>query len=90
MNVRLDNIGVIAPYRAHVNLLKKIVTQDIEINTVDQYQGRDKEIIIYSCAKSLNNPDDIKEVSYLSFTSVYCKLKSTDIIIFFKCRILKY
>ncbi|XP_043517385.1 DNA replication ATP-dependent helicase/nuclease DNA2 isoform X1 [Frieseomelitta varia] len=61
MNVRLDNIGVIAPYRAHVNLLKKIVTQDIEINTVDQYQGRDKEIIIYSCAKSLNKPDDIKE-----------------------------
>lgn len=67
MNVRLDNIGVIAPYRAHVNLLKKIVTQDIEINTVDQYQGRDKEIVIYSCAKSLSNPDDIKEVSYLSY-----------------------
>ncbi|KOX72024.1 DNA2-like helicase [Melipona quadrifasciata] len=61
MNVKLDNIGVIAPYRAHVNLLKKIVTEDIEINTVDQYQGRDKEIIIYSCAKCLSNPDDIKE-----------------------------
>lgn len=79
MNVGLDNIGVIAPYRAHVNLLKKIITEDIEINTVDQYQGRDKGIIIYSCARSLSNPRDIKEVSYLSFTSV-CKLKSTDII----------
>lgn len=25
---------------------------DIEVNTVDQYQGRDKEIIIYSCTKN--------------------------------------
>ena len=27
---------------------------DIEINTVDQYQGRDKEVIIYSCTKHSN------------------------------------
>ncbi|XP_017754506.1 PREDICTED: DNA replication ATP-dependent helicase/nuclease DNA2 [Eufriesea mexicana] len=61
MDAQFKNIGIIAPYRAHVNLLKKVLTSDIEINTVDQYQGRDKEIIIYSCAKSLVNNSDVKE-----------------------------
>lgn len=68
MQIELDEIGIIAPYRAHVNLLKKIIIKDIEINTVDQYQGRDKQIIIYSCAKSLLNNRDIEEVTYLNFT----------------------
>lgn len=74
MNANLENIGVIAPFRAHVNLLKKVVAEDIEINTVDQYQGRDKEIIIYSCAKSITNFSDIREVTYLSLIDLY-KLK---------------
>jgi len=26
---------------------------DIEVSTVDQYQGRDKEVIIYSCTKNI-------------------------------------
>lgn len=68
MQIELNEIGIIAPYRAHVNLLKKIIIKDIEINTVDQYQGRDKQIIIYSCAKSLLNNRDIEEVIYLNFT----------------------
>lgn len=50
-----ESIGVIAPYRAQVELLKNdmsSVHSDIEVNTVDQYQGRDKEVIIYSCTKN--------------------------------------
>ncbi|XP_029178736.1 DNA replication ATP-dependent helicase/nuclease DNA2 isoform X2 [Nylanderia fulva] len=47
------NIGVIAPYNAHINLLKKIVNKEVEVNTVDQYQGRDKDVILYSCTKSI-------------------------------------
>ncbi|XP_076683679.1 DNA replication helicase/nuclease 2 isoform X2 [Andrena cerasifolii] len=61
MEVKPQNVGIIAPYRAHVNLLRSMVHKDIEVNTVDQYQGRDKDIIIYSCTKSLINNDDIKE-----------------------------
>ncbi|XP_015433477.1 PREDICTED: DNA replication ATP-dependent helicase/nuclease DNA2 [Dufourea novaeangliae] len=61
MGIKPQSIGIIAPYRAHVNLLKGIIHKDIEVNTVDQYQGRDKDIIIYSCAKSLINNSDIKE-----------------------------
>ena len=53
-----DQIGVIAPYQSQVQHLKNAAAQmmGLEINTVDQYQGRDKEAIIYSCTKS--EPDD--------------------------------
>ncbi|XP_073830771.1 DNA replication helicase/nuclease 2 [Musca autumnalis] len=62
-----DRIGVIAPYRAQVELLRKLALQHhefyekqkpalnfsmVEVNTVDQYQGRDKDIIIYSCSRT--------------------------------------
>jgi Superfamily I DNA and RNA helicases and helicase subunits len=47
---------VIAPFRAQVALLQKIIASDIdkdvEVNTVDQYQGRDKDVIIFSCTKT--------------------------------------
>lgn len=29
------------------------IDSNIEVNTVDQYQGRDKEVIIYSCTKTI-------------------------------------
>lgn len=66
-----QRIGVVAPYRAQVELLKKLALQyhdfyktsgeetkeildfsSVEVNTVDQYQGRDKDIIIYSCSRT--------------------------------------
>jgi hypothetical protein len=47
---------VIAPFRAQVALLRKMIAsttgKDVEVNTVDQYQGRDKDIIILSCTKT--------------------------------------
>ena len=52
-----DQIGIIAPYQSQVQHLKQMAfdqlqTADVEINSVDQYQGRDKEAILYSCTKS--------------------------------------
>lgn len=67
-----ERIGIIAPYRAQVELLKKLALQHhefyqnlskqekhtlldfsaVEVNTVDQYQGRDKDVIIYSCCRT--------------------------------------
>ncbi|XP_015518231.1 DNA replication ATP-dependent helicase/nuclease DNA2 isoform X1 [Neodiprion lecontei] len=60
-------IGVIAPYREQVNLLRDIIEQDVEVNTVDQYQGRDKELILYSGTRSnyVRSVDAEKEFNIL-------------------------
>ncbi|CAG0913653.1 unnamed protein product [Notodromas monacha] len=51
-----DEIGVITPFRAQVNLLKQALRESdltrVEVNTVDQYQGRDKSVVIYSCVRT--------------------------------------
>ncbi|KAK4872773.1 hypothetical protein RN001_014802 [Aquatica leii] len=48
-----EAIGVIAPYRAQVSRLSiALKDRNIETSTVDQFQGRDKEIIFYSCTRS--------------------------------------
>ncbi|XP_055319976.1 DNA replication ATP-dependent helicase/nuclease DNA2 isoform X1 [Sitodiplosis mosellana] len=61
MGLASNMIGIIAPYALQVELLRKSVAQhfdnDIEVNTVDQYQGRDKEVIIYSCTRSKGKSD---------------------------------
>ncbi|XP_057319970.1 DNA replication ATP-dependent helicase/nuclease DNA2 isoform X1 [Microplitis mediator] len=50
--IESSEIGVIAPFTAQVSLLKRLIENKIEINTVDQYQGRDKRVIILSCTRS--------------------------------------
>ncbi|CAH1395001.1 unnamed protein product [Nezara viridula] len=46
-----ESIGVIAPYNRQVLLLRSSIEDSIEVNTVDQYQGRDKDIIIFSTTR---------------------------------------
>jgi hypothetical protein len=69
---------VIAPFRAQVALLRKMIAnttgKDVEVNTVDQYQGRDKDIIIFSCTKTDNAPKKSLPANYKvypSFLKVY-------------------
>uniref|UniRef100_K3W9Z7 Helicase ATP-binding domain-containing protein n=1 Tax=Globisporangium ultimum (strain ATCC 200006 / CBS 805.95 / DAOM BR144) TaxID=431595 RepID=K3W9Z7_GLOUD len=54
-------IGIIAPYKqqiyelgSHLSRLERDLDQclEIEVNTVDGFQGREKEIIIYSCVRT--------------------------------------
>lgn len=65
------SIGIIAPYRDQVETLKKIFASyhTVEVNTVDQYQGRDKKIIIYSCTLSssaeVNSSKQASEIEIL-------------------------
>lgn len=48
-----NSIGIISPYIAQVTQLNSVLRdQRVDINTVDQFQGRDKEIIIFSCTIS--------------------------------------
>ena len=65
-----EDIGVITPYRAQVNFLKKILTINqnsnqrsyCEVSTVDGFQGREKEVIIISMVRS----NDSYSVGFLS------------------------
>lgn len=57
-NIPQTFIGIIAAYNAQVSRLKSIIPySDIEINTVDGYQGREKEVIIISTVKCNSDHD---------------------------------
>jgi RecA/RadA recombinase len=44
-----QQVGVIAPYRHHVNNAKKIIgVPELEVETIHKFQGREKETIIFS------------------------------------------
>ena len=56
-------IAVITPYKAQVNLLKNGLqawirsqglkfNSEVEVNTVDAFQGREKDIVIFNCVRS--------------------------------------
>ncbi|XP_057982416.1 uncharacterized protein LOC131167640 [Malania oleifera] len=65
--VHACDIGIITPYAAQVVLLKMLKSnenklKDLEISTVDGFQGREKEAIIISMVRSNSK----KEVGFLS------------------------
>ncbi|EEB09009.2 DNA replication endonuclease-helicase Dna2 [Schizosaccharomyces japonicus yFS275] len=51
-------IGVITIYRSQVYCLRRVLSDfpEVEINTADKYQGRDKDVILLSFVRS--NPND--------------------------------
>jgi ATP-dependent RNA/DNA helicase IGHMBP2 len=60
-----SEIAVIAPYAAQVRLLRdKCDLEDLEIDTVDGFQGREKEAVIISLVRS----NDIGEIGFLGDT----------------------
>lgn len=59
------SIGVIAPYRAQVQLLQAAVglqNERLDISTVDSFQGQERDVIVLSLTRS--NPDG--EIGFLS------------------------
>ncbi|KAF4754217.1 hypothetical protein FOZ62_027468 [Perkinsus olseni] len=52
MATRNMSIGVVTPYRQQAHLIKRIVSSGAEVDTVDAYQGQEKDIIIMSCVRS--------------------------------------
>lgn len=50
-----ENIGVILPFRSQVNFVRSVLKdsafKNLEIDTVDTFQGRDKDLIIFGCTK---------------------------------------
>ena len=59
------DIGIITPYAGQVRAIRDALPErndSVEVHTVDGYQGREKEVIIFSCVRS--NSDGI--VGFLS------------------------
>jgi len=62
---RQIKVGVITAYRAQKSAIKDMVRQhnfnflQVEVDTVDAFQGGQKEIIIYSTVRSSDNPKKI-------------------------------
>jgi superfamily I DNA and/or RNA helicase len=51
--VRPEEIGVITPYGAQVRILRELIAErGVEIDTVDGFQGREKEAILISLVRS--------------------------------------
>ena len=47
-----DAIGIITPYAAQVRQLRERMQHDVEVNSVDGFQGREKEAILMSLVRS--------------------------------------
>jgi len=56
-----EHIGVITPYKDHEEYLKTLI-KDIEIKSVDGFQGREKEIIIVSLVRA----NEKEEIGFLN------------------------
>ena len=46
------SIGIITPYTLQKNTLKNTLKRDIFVNTIDSFQGQEKDVIIISCVRS--------------------------------------
>ena len=47
-----DEIIVLAPYNAHVNLLREHLPETVRVGTVDKFQGQEALVAVYSMASS--------------------------------------
>jgi len=57
-----EHIGIITPYKDHEEYIKKILQKEIEVKSVDGFQGREKEIIILSLVRANEN----EEIGFLN------------------------
>ncbi len=53
VGLKAEDIGVISPYEDQVNFLEELIKiENLEIKTVDGFQGREKEVIIISFVRA--------------------------------------
>ena len=48
LGVAGERVGVIAPYRAQRSRLKEALGEGVEVSTVDAFQGREKDVVVFS------------------------------------------
>ncbi len=52
-----EQIGIITPYSAQVRTLRMLLPETVEVNSVDGFQGREKECIVISLVRSNSKGD---------------------------------
>jgi senataxin len=70
----LANVGIISPYSRQVFQLKeklksmrKEIATAVEVNTVDGFQGREKDVIVFSCVRSYTVEDTKRKNNSIGF-----------------------
>ncbi|KAF0714251.1 Aste57867_3966 [Aphanomyces stellatus] len=72
------SVGFITPYKEQVLTLRRLTKErgflDVEVNTVDGFQGREKDIIIFSCVRtqSIGFLRDIRRLNVGMTRARYC------------------
>ena len=54
-DLAISDIGIVTPYAGQVRAIRDSIPenlQSVEVRTVDGYQGREKDVIIFSCVRS--------------------------------------
>jgi hypothetical protein len=64
-------VGIITPYKEQMFRIKAKISDigmedHVEVNTVDAFQGREKDIIIFSCVRSKNFSNEQRGIGFLS------------------------
>jgi len=52
LGISIEQIGVICPYRGQVSEIRRRLTRAITVDTVDRFQGSDREVIILSLTET--------------------------------------
>jgi DNA replication ATP-dependent helicase Dna2 len=52
LGLNIEQLGVICPYRGQVSEIRRLVHPQITVDTVDRFQGSDREVIILSLVES--------------------------------------
>ncbi len=47
-----QDVLVVAPYNAHVSVLRSVLPQGVRVGTVDKFQGQQAAVVVYSLASS--------------------------------------
>jgi len=76
LGIRSERMGIITPYKAQRNrIAEELKDEKLEVNTVDSFQGREKDVIIFSIT-STGNMDFVSDENRLNvaFTRARKKL----------------
>jgi predicted DNA helicase len=68
-------IGVITPYRAQRSRLRSLLDEDVEVATVDAFQGREKDVVIFSAVATGGSSRFVDNVRRLNVAFTRSRMK---------------